>query len=209
MITRITAPLIAISEETATFSVPPFDYEVSIPEYTRRHLQTQIGQTVTLHTLHFLEGNPAQGGKMAPKLIGFLSPVEREFFELFCSVDGVGTKKALRAMTQPVQDTAIMIEQQDAKGLSALPGIGPATSERIIAKLRRKMPKFALLVRRDTPADGGESNDMLRDTFDALMALGHSHSDSRRLIDQAIASGQKFKDSESMIQTIYRMQVGG
>ena len=35
------------------------------------------------------------------------------------------------------------------KSLSALPGIGPATSERIVAKLRRRMPKFALLVSRD------------------------------------------------------------
>ncbi len=55
-------------------------------------------------------------------------------------------------MTQPVQDIAIMIEQQDAKGLSTLPGVGPATAERIIAKLRRKMPTFALMVRRETPA---------------------------------------------------------
>ncbi len=89
------------------------------------------------------------GGRLTPRLVGFLSTPERDFFELFCSVDGVGVKKALRAMTQPVQDTAIMIEQQDAKGALWLPGVGPATAERIIAKLRRKMPKFALLVRRE------------------------------------------------------------
>ncbi len=71
---------------------------------------------------------------------------ERQFFDLFCSVDGVGVKKALRAMVRPVKELALLIEGQDAKGLSALPGIGPATSERVIAKLRRKMPRFALMV---------------------------------------------------------------
>ena len=85
-------------------------------------------------------------GRMTPRLIGFLSEVEREFFELFCSVDGVGVKKALRAMVRPVKEVATAIEEQDAKLLSALPGIGPAMSERIIAKLRRKVPKFALMV---------------------------------------------------------------
>ena len=79
------------------------------------------------------------------------------FFELFCSVDGVGAKKALRAMVRPVKDVATLIENQDVKGLSGLPGVGPATGERIIAKLRRKMPKFALMVTAEsTPADEGQ-----------------------------------------------------
>ena len=61
-------------------------------------------------------------GRMTPRLIGFLSEVEREFFELFCSVDGVGVKKALRAMVRPVKDVATAIEEQDAKLLSVAAG---------------------------------------------------------------------------------------
>ena len=38
---------------------------------------------------------------------------EREFFELFCSVDGVGVRKALRAMVRPVKEVAVGIEEQD------------------------------------------------------------------------------------------------
>ncbi len=110
----------------------------------------------------------------------------RDFFELFCSVDGVGVKKALRAMTQPVQDTAIMIEQQDAKAISGLPGVGPATAERIIAKLRRKMPKFALLVRRETPAGKELAEGVVEDTYRALIASWARRVDARRLIEQAL-----------------------
>jgi len=126
------------------------EYEVLIPEYNRRHLQSSMGADVSLHTIDYMEGNPMQG-RMTPRLIGFLSEAEREFFELFCSVDGVGVKKALRAMVRPVREVASAIEDQDHKALSGLPGIGPAMAERIVAKLRRKVPRFALLVAREAP----------------------------------------------------------
>lgn len=208
MITKITGNLLTVADDFATLSIPPMEYAVMIAEYTRRHLQSFCGTEVSLHTIHYLDGNVTSGGRLTPRLVGFLSTPERDFFELFCSVDGVGVKKALRAMTQPVQDTAIMIEQQDAKGLSGLPGIGPATAERIIAKLRRKMPKFALLVRRKTPTGVGMADGIIEDTFQALIALGHAEPDARQLIEQAVASGAKTKDTESLIQAIYQRQFG-
>jgi holliday junction DNA helicase RuvA len=209
LITKISGVLVGLTEEIAVFSVPPFEYEVSIPDYTRRHLQSELNKPVSLHTLHTIDGNAAQGGKLTPKLIGFLTTIERDFFELVCSVDGLGAKKALRAMVRPVQDLAVMIEQQDAKGLSALPGIGPATAERMIAKLRRKMPKFALLVRREVPGAEVQQPGVVEETYQALVVLGHSEADAHRLIEQALAGGKKFKDTESMIQAIYQKQSGG
>jgi len=208
LITKISGVLVGITEEIAVFSVPPFEYEVSIPDYTRRHLQSELNKPVALHTLHTIDGNAAQGGKLTPKLIGFLTTIERDFFELVCSVDGLGAKKALRAMVRPVQDIAMMIEQQDAKGLSALPGIGPATAERMIAKLRRKMPKFALLVRREVPGSETQQPGVVEETYQALVILGHTEAESHRLIEQALAGGKKFKDTESMIQAIYQKQTG-
>lgn len=207
MITKLTGKLIALSDDVATFEIPPYEYEVGIPEYTRRHLQAELQKKVSLHTVHYIEGNAAQGSRLTPKLVGFQSTIEREFFEMFCSVDGLGVKKALRAMVQPVQDIATTIEQQDAKALSALPGIGPATAERVIAKLRRKMAKFALLVRRDTPEFDAQVPGLLEETLEALLVLGHSESDANQLIDTAVATGKKFKDSEAMIQAIYQSQM--
>jgi Holliday junction DNA helicase RuvA len=187
--------------DDATVEVDPFEYAVGIPDFNRRQLQSKIGQKVSLHTLHHMEGNPAHG-KLTPRLIGFLRAEEREFFEMFCSVDGVGVKKALRAMIKPVQDVAVLIEEQDSKGLSTLPGIGPATAERIIAKLRRKMPKFALIVGLDVPSSDVK-RDVVDDAFVALCALGHNEADARRLIDSAIASKKKFKDVNALLTTIY------
>ena len=203
MITKITGQLVALHGDTLTLKVDAFEYEVSIPEFTRRHLQNDLNQTVSLYTIEYLEGNPMQG-RMTPRLIGFLSEVEREFFDLFCSVDGVGAKKALRAMVRPVKEVATAIEEQDAKGLAALPGIGPAMAERIVAKLRRKVPKFALMVARDETYPSVVEPDVVSETFSILRSLGHGESEARRLVDAALASKKKFNDVQSLIEAVYQ-----
>ena len=196
----------SVDHEKLTLAVDPFEYTVLIPEFTRRQLQNRRGESVSLHTIQYLEGNPAHG-RLTPRLVGFLNENEREFFEIFCSVDGVGAKKALRAMVQPVREVAIAIEEQNAKGLAQLPGIGPATAERIIAKLRRKVPKFALLVSEEITSDTVEP-DVVSATFDVLRSLGHSESDARKLLDGALATKKKFKDIESLLQAIYTTSDG-
>ncbi|KAA1260212.1 Holliday junction ATP-dependent DNA helicase RuvA [Rubripirellula obstinata] len=204
MIISISGKLNRVGETSVAIESAPFEYEVLVADYTRRQLQSKTGEAIRLHTMEYIEGGP-QGGRMVPRLIGFQTEPERQFFDLFCSVDGVGVKKALRAMVRPVKELALAIEQQDTKQLSTLPGIGPATSERVIAKLRRKMPRFALMVNKDEISDvidGGSQ--ILAETFDALMALGHSESDARQLIDDTIASGKKFKDTESLLTAIYQ-----
>ncbi len=203
MITKITGQLVALHNDTLTLKIDAFEHEVLIPEFNRRQLQSELNQTVSLHTIEYLEGNPMQG-RMTPRIIGFLSEVEREFFELFCSVDGVGVKKALRAMVRPVKEVATAIEEQDAKALAALPGIGPAMSERIIAKLRRKVPKFALMVVTAEKHEAEVEPDVVSETYEVLRSLGHSEGEARRLIDTALQSKKKFKDVQSLIEAIYQ-----
>ena len=94
MITKITGQLIALHDEVLTLRIGESKYEMLIPEFARRRLQSEIDKEISLHSIEYLEGNPMQG-RMTPRLIGFLTEIEREFFELFCSVDGVGVKKAL------------------------------------------------------------------------------------------------------------------
>src|SRR5687767_11074592 len=105
MITKITGKLISVESEFLTLAIDAYEHEVLIPEFARRHLQNKLGQVVSLFTIEYLEGNPMQG-RLIPRLVGFLSSPEREFFEMVCQVDGVGVKKALRAMVRPVQEVA-------------------------------------------------------------------------------------------------------
>ncbi|MGE0606003.1 MAG: Holliday junction branch migration protein RuvA [Pirellulales bacterium] len=209
MITKISGKLLAVGEGVLTLEVGSFEYELFIPEFNRRQLQHQVGQEIRLYTIEYLEGNAMQG-YLTPRLIGFLSEAEREFFDLVCSVDGIGTKKALRAMVRPVREVATAIEEQDAKTLSALPGVGPATAERIIAKLRRKVPKFALMVARDEPpAETDTPRDLINESFEALRSVGHNESDARRLLDTVLATKKKFKDVQEVLQAVYNSRQGG
>ena len=111
-------------------------------------------------------------------------------------------------MVRPVREVAMAIEEQDTKVLASLPGVGPATAERVIAKLRRKVPKFALLVARDEAFETREERDLAAETFEVLRRLGHSESDARRLLDAALATKKKFSDVQALLQAIYQQQHG-
>ncbi len=202
MITRISGTIERVEPTAVEIAVGPVVHEVLVTDLVRRSLQQKVGQPVVLHTLEYLEGNPTRGN-LVPRLVGFLSEAEREFFELICEVDGVGVRKALRAIIRPVGEIARSIEEQDAKSLSALPGIGAATAERMIAKLRRRMPKFALLVARDAPVEPGAA-DVLAETFDVLRSLGHTEADARRLVDALRDDKKKPKDVQDALESIYR-----
>src|SRR5215468_9204704 len=144
MITRISGTVNRVLDEELRLQVGPLEYQVLVPEFVRRNMQSRLGQDVALYTTEYFEGNPMQG-RMVPRLIGFVSEAELEFFELFCTVDKVGVRKAIKALVRPIQEIADAIQRQDSKWLTTLPGVGGATAEQIVATLRRKVTKFALM----------------------------------------------------------------
>jgi Holliday junction DNA helicase RuvA len=205
VITRITGTLVRLSEDAAHIDVGSFEHEVYVPEFVRRQLQPLVGQSVSLKTLEYIEGNPQQG-RMTPRMVGFLSDAELEFFELVCSVDGMGVKKTLRAMVRPVREVAEAIEEQNIKELSLLPGIGPAMSERIVAKLRRKMAKFALMIAREMPEAPVAERGVLHDAYEALISLGYDAATARSKLDAVCTGKQKYKSVEDVILAIYQRE---
>lgn len=203
MITRITGQLVQLSESAATIAAGPFEYEVLIPEFVRRQLQPGVGQEVSLRTIEYLDGNPQQG-RLVPRMVGFMNEAELEFFNSVCQVDGVGVKKALRAMVRPVREVATAIEEQDIKQLSTLPGVGPAMAERIVAKLRRKMAKFALMVDRSELGAEATQPSIAEDAYEALLSLGHNAAEAREKVEVAIKSKPKAKSVDELLMEIYR-----
>jgi Holliday junction DNA helicase RuvA len=146
MITKMTGTLTRArpDEDDVRLQVGPFEYQILVPEAVRRQIQLRTGQEITFHITEYLEGNSA-GSRFVPRRIGFLHEHELEFFELFCTVEKIGVKKALKAMAFSVKTIADAISRQDAKWLSALPGIGPTTAEQIVTTLKRKVTPFIML----------------------------------------------------------------
>ena len=208
MITRMAGKLNRVLEEEVRLQVGALEYQVLVPEFVRRQLQAQTGEEIMLHTSEYLDGNPMQG-KVVPRLIGFLHEAELEFFELFCTVDKVGVRKAMKALVRPVKDIADAIQRQDAKWLTTLPGIGAATAEQMVAKLRRKVIKFALQpvhepVNGTPPPAASVAGDVLEDAYQALLSVGHSPAEARERLDRVLASGQKFASVEEVLFAIYK-----
>jgi holliday junction DNA helicase RuvA len=118
-------------------------------------------------------------------LYGFSSNGEREFFDMVLAVSGIGPKTGL-AIVSSLGATKIReaIIQKDLATLTALPGIGKKTAERIIVELRDKLLKeetYSSLV--DT--DGGGS-DVRAQALAALVALGYTRQSAEKAIREVI-----------------------
>lgn len=208
MITKISGNVNRVLDEEVRLQVGPLEYQVLVPDFVRRQIQQRAGQELTLHTNEYLEGNPMQG-RVVPRLIGFLSEAELEFFELFCTVDKVGVRKAIKALVRPIRDIADAIGRQDSKWLTSLPGIGAATAEQIVATLRRKVTKFALMpARREgsepVPAAPVVDGNLVEDAYQALLSVGHNPLEARNRLDKALAGGRSFKSVEEILLEIYK-----
>jgi holliday junction DNA helicase RuvA len=207
MITKISGVLNRVLDDEVRLQVGPMEYQVLVPDFVRRQLQGRTGQEVALHTSEYLDGNPMQG-RVVPRLIGFLSEAELDFFELFCTVDKVGVRKAIKALIRPVRDIADAIQRQDAKWLTTLPGVGAATAEQIVATLRRKVTKFALMA--PATADGAAApsaivdGNLLEDAYQALVSVGHSPLEARDRLDKVMTAGRTFKSVEEILMAIYK-----
>ncbi len=208
MITKITGCVNRVLDDEIRLQVGPLEYQILVPEIVRRALQHRLKEEITLHTGHYLDGNPAHG-RMVPRLIGFQTEAEQEFFDLFCTVDKVGVKKAMKAFVRPIKEIADAIQRQDAKWLTTLPGIGAATAEQIVATLRRKVTKFALMA---SPGPSGEAApvnvdaNVLEDAYQALLSVGHNPHEARERLDKALAGGMKYKSVEDMLMAIYQQK---
>ncbi|HTU16672.1 MAG TPA: Holliday junction branch migration protein RuvA [Gemmataceae bacterium] len=212
MITKITGVLNRVLDEEVRLQVGALEYQVLVPEFIRRRVQGTLGLEMTFFTSHYFDGNPMQG-RVVPRLIGFTTEAELDFFELFCTVDKVGTRKALKAMVRPIKEIADAIQRQDSKWLTTLPGVGAATADQIIATLRRKVTKYALMTpTREDRRDAGPTEsaavvidgNVMEDAYQALMSVGHSPQEARNRLDKVLSTGKAFKSVEEVLLEIYK-----
>ncbi len=189
--------------------------EVLVPGYFARELSVLCGQRITFHTLTYLEGQ-GQGSSFIPRLLGFASTADRDFFELFTTVNGIGNRKALRALAEKPAVIAAAIMRRDAEALEKLPEIGKRMAEKVVAELHGKVDAFAALDgggtnianRLGAPdlANGSvESSSMspaVRDAIDALVNLGETRADAQRKIARTF---ERAKDGGKTLDTPERI----
>ena len=207
MISAITGELHRVDEDRLHLRVGPVVVEMLIPASDVPLLQAGVGQEMTFHTLLYLEGD-ASGGNIEPRLVGFLKPQDKRFFEKFITVKGIGPKKALKALALPTGDVAHAIETKDTRFLVGLPQIGKRMAELIVAELAGKVGEFVSI----TPGGGtaaiaaGSRPAVEEDAISTLMALGERRSDAEHLLERARQNNGNLKTTEALVKEMLRMR---
>jgi Holliday junction DNA helicase RuvA len=206
MIVRASGKLEFVGDESVHVTVGDFTYELFVPAADVPHLQTKIGQAVTFFTLDYIEGN-ASFGQLAPRLIGFLRHDDKEFFNLFIGVKGIGPRKALRAFTIPVGQIASAIALKDTKVLKGLPGIGGRAAEQIIAELHGKVETFAT-GHASKAAPAVVLADYQQSAIEVLVKLGERRVEAENWVDRVCKVDPSITDPQKVIQAVYRLKAG-
>jgi Holliday junction DNA helicase RuvA len=177
-------------------------YEVLLPAVVMDTLEAKkVGDEISLYIFY-------QQTERQPKpvLIGFNLEVEKEFFQLFISVEDIGPLKAVKALTVPVREIAGFIEDRDVGALTRLKGIGNRTAQKIIASLEGKMGKFAL-IKTDGPHRPALVEDFTQQVFEVLVKqLGHRSSAAKQMIAGALKRNQNIATPEELFDEVYRGQ---
>lgn len=205
MISKVSGKLTNIGEEKITVSLPNnISYDIFIPRFLFKHLLGKIGQEIDFYTYHYLEGGVG-GGTIIPRLVGFISVEEREFFEKFITVPDIGVKKALRSFVIPTAEIASAIENAELKTLEKLPGIGRRSAQKIVAELKGKVAKYALIkvpVGASVTAEPG----LKEEVTDVLLQLGYSAKEAEGMIEKALSANPSLDNAEDVLQAIYRQR---
>lgn len=213
MICRIHGTLENVVDGRAELAVDGgLTYELLLPAFAASRLGGLLDQPVTLHTMHYLEGN-ATSSVMTPRLAGFLTEDDRAFFQLFTSVKGIGPRKALRAMAMATNQIAAAIADRDAKTLQALPEVGKRTSETIIVDLSGKMDRF-LGAHEAATGPGSEAattpaRSAAREAIEVLVQLGENRAQAIRWVDEVTVKNPSLDDTESLVAAVLASKAGG
>jgi Holliday junction DNA helicase RuvA len=176
-------------------------YEILLPAIVMdTFAEREVGSDVSLFVYyHQTERQPK------PVLIGFNLEAEKEFFQSFLGVEDIGPIKAAKALTLPVREIAIAIESNDLETLRRLKGIGDRTARKIVASLRGRVERFALIRRGEAPPDRGAPEDAEKQVFEVLTRqLGHKAPDARRMIAEALRRNPAAASPEALFDEIYR-----
>ncbi len=205
MIAQIEGKLIAIEEEKALVKVSNVCYEVMLPGYAVSQLADKLNHEITLCTLEYYEGTPG-GGNLIPRMVGFLSRAEKDFFAKYTSVKGMGIKKGLKSLTIPISTIASAIETGDEKMLLSLPAVGKRFAQLIIAQLKGKLADFAV-----TAEMAGESDDFKPyqlEALEILIAWGEKRNEAVELINKTSRKHPEAKSAEQLVPLVYRLKQG-
>jgi holliday junction DNA helicase RuvA len=207
VISEINGKLKQKKESSVILDVNGICYEVMIPPAVMKNLHASGGDgaAISLKIYHYYQMDQS---KAMPVLVGFLNDIERDFFEQFITVSGVGPKAACRALSLSFQVIAEAIDKGDMVLLKTLPGIGEQKAREIIAKLQGKVGKFCLMKDRASRDLPGVKEDIKEEALKVLVQLQYKKSEAGEMIEKAIRRNPKVSSCEEILNEVYKGSKG-
>ncbi|MGE0858099.1 MAG: Holliday junction branch migration protein RuvA [Gammaproteobacteria bacterium] len=175
MIGRITGMLVELRPPQIIVECNGVGYEIEAPMTTIWALP-EVNQRVSLYT-HLAVREDAH------LLYGFTTESERALFRSLLKVNGVGTKMALVILSgMDAEAFALCVHGGDIARLTALPGIGKKTAERLIVEMRDRVEAPGVRGHVPQPALPGRAADPAADAVAGLIALGYKPQEASRYV---------------------------
>jgi len=190
-----TGILINASPSSLVLEVAGIGYKIATPMSTFSRLE-QPGQRLKIF-LSFVIREQSQ------TLYGFMTTDERDLFETFLSVAGVGPKTALALVgCLPFAQLQTAIQQQDILTLSKVPGVGKKTAERLIVELKDKLPKLYPCASSELEAFAiPEGKQKIADAMSALTNLGYNQTSAKQALKKTLDENPNELDLAILITT--------
>jgi Holliday junction DNA helicase RuvA len=197
MIGKLKGVIESYGEDTVIVDVNGVGYEVHCSARTMQELPG-IGQPTTLSIETHVREDQI-------RLFGFLTEIEREWFRLLQTVQGVGVKVALAVLgTLKPAELASAIAMRDKAMVARTPGVGAKVAERIVTELKDKAPAYTsidpALVRLSGALDDKRAPAPVTDAVSALVNLGYAQAQAAAAIAVATRSAGEGAEATTLIR---------
>lgn len=180
MISYVRGELVAMEKDKIIVDVNGVGYGIFMPEASMG-LLPQVGNEVKIHTYLNVREDAMQ-------LFGFLTRDDLEVFKLLIGVSGIGPKGGLSILSKlTADDLRFAVLSGDAKAISAAPGIGKKTAEKVIIELKDKLDLDDMLHKSEDTGGVSASTDtgasaVQSEAVQALVALGYGSTESLKAV---------------------------
>jgi holliday junction DNA helicase RuvA len=209
MIVRIAGKLVEKREQSLVVNVLGLFYEILVPASVFQRVDETRDESGNIHlmTHHYFQIGPSSG---TPFLIGFINEVERDFFQQFIKVSGIGPRAAVKALNKPICDIARAIDEGDVRYLTTLPGIGMQRAKEIVAKLQGKVGKFGLIQDKRAAHEEKHAAPLWQEeALDVLLQLQYKKHEANDMIQKAMERSKDIRTTEELLNEIYKQRVKG
>jgi Holliday junction DNA helicase RuvA len=204
MISRISGRVTEKGPNYLVLDLGGLSYEVLIPACVMQGLDSAMSAEgkISLITYHYYQVDQA---KSMPILIGFLNQIEKDFFEIFITVSGIGPRAALKALNKPISLIAKAIDEGDLLALKSLPGIGEQRAKEIVAKLQNKVGKFGLMQDRSV-GEKTVAKNISDEALDVLLQLEYKRSEALSMIKKVLEINAQVNTTEELLNLVYKQK---